>query len=297
MKNFRKAFSLTELLVAMAIIAVLIAIAAFGIRILQRNARNTQRRKKNADIEMMIQDIYSQKQQKPGWIEYDPTSKSLIFKDTQSSLVINAQYPFATSFKEIHVETTTSCSPDKDVAGYGKPETKPSRLWLCYNLQNFDHGIRLEDGSADVNSILSLKKPLQDVLGKVNYNQSWTRNELSKIEHLNDGDPNTYLAVQTSGRTQATIDLEKSQKISQVQYQIFWDKNPSFKQQANIVFYTSQDKVSWTKHTVQTVENTNTMTSYSVPSGTEARYVKFEWANPPGGGWNGWGGIREITVE
>ncbi|MCA9385235.1 prepilin-type N-terminal cleavage/methylation domain-containing protein [Candidatus Dojkabacteria bacterium] len=56
MKN-KKGFSLVELLVAMAIIAVLIAIAAFGIQILQRNARNTQRRKSLQDVQLVIADI------------------------------------------------------------------------------------------------------------------------------------------------------------------------------------------------------------------------------------------------
>ena len=53
----KKGFTLIELLVAMAIIAVLIAIAAFGIQILQRNSRNTQRRKILSDIQLIATDI------------------------------------------------------------------------------------------------------------------------------------------------------------------------------------------------------------------------------------------------
>jgi prepilin-type N-terminal cleavage/methylation domain-containing protein len=50
----KKGFSLVELLVAMAIIAVLISIAAYGISILQRNSRNTMRRKEVDNIRLTI---------------------------------------------------------------------------------------------------------------------------------------------------------------------------------------------------------------------------------------------------
>lgn len=61
----KKGFTLIELLVAMAIIAVLIAIAAFGIQILQRNSRNTQRRKILSDIQLVIADVQSNYQDIP----------------------------------------------------------------------------------------------------------------------------------------------------------------------------------------------------------------------------------------
>lgn len=53
MRN-KKGFSLVELLVAMAIIAVLISIAAYGIGILQRNQRNTMRRKEVDNIRLVV---------------------------------------------------------------------------------------------------------------------------------------------------------------------------------------------------------------------------------------------------
>lgn len=55
----KKAFTLLELLVAMAIIAVLIALAIFGIIQVQRNSRETQRRKAAEDINIGIQDYYT----------------------------------------------------------------------------------------------------------------------------------------------------------------------------------------------------------------------------------------------
>ncbi len=50
----KNAFSLVELLVAMAIIALLISIAAFGINIVQRNSRNTERKKELDNIRLAI---------------------------------------------------------------------------------------------------------------------------------------------------------------------------------------------------------------------------------------------------
>ena len=52
----KKAFTLLELLVAMAIIAILIALAIFGILQVQKNSRDTQRRKAMEDVKMCIRD-------------------------------------------------------------------------------------------------------------------------------------------------------------------------------------------------------------------------------------------------
>jgi|GEM_PF-2119662 len=52
-------FSLIELLVAMGIIAVLLALVAFGISIAQRNSRDTQRRQIGKDVEVKMADIYN----------------------------------------------------------------------------------------------------------------------------------------------------------------------------------------------------------------------------------------------
>jgi len=56
----QKGFSLVELLVSMAIIAVLLALVGYGISIAQRNSRDSQRRQKIADLQLALQD-YQQK--------------------------------------------------------------------------------------------------------------------------------------------------------------------------------------------------------------------------------------------
>lgn len=69
MKN-KKGFTLIELLVAMAIIAVLLALAVYGILQVQKNSRETQRRKALEDINIGIQDYYSRYGQYPNHIDF-----------------------------------------------------------------------------------------------------------------------------------------------------------------------------------------------------------------------------------
>ncbi len=78
MKN-KKGFTLLELLVAMAIIAVLLALAIFGILQVQKNSRETQRRKALEDINIGINDFYSRYGQYPGDVRFnDATSTANI---------------------------------------------------------------------------------------------------------------------------------------------------------------------------------------------------------------------------
>lgn len=58
MRN-KKAFSLVEMLVTMAIIAVILGLALFGIAAAQRNSRNTARRAALNDINIGMQDFYT----------------------------------------------------------------------------------------------------------------------------------------------------------------------------------------------------------------------------------------------
>jgi prepilin-type N-terminal cleavage/methylation domain-containing protein len=51
-----KGFSLVELLVSMAIIAVLLGLVGFGIATAQRNSRDSQRRQKVSDIKLALED-------------------------------------------------------------------------------------------------------------------------------------------------------------------------------------------------------------------------------------------------
>lgn len=71
MKN-KKGFTLLELLVAMAIIAVLLALAVFGILQVQRNSRETQRIKALEDVNIGIQSFYNRFGQNPQSVDFQP---------------------------------------------------------------------------------------------------------------------------------------------------------------------------------------------------------------------------------
>src|SRR5690606_3518462 len=60
-----KAFTLVELLVAMAIIAILLALSVFGLSVLQQNARDTLRRSKVSEIEIAVAGLIAAQQPIP----------------------------------------------------------------------------------------------------------------------------------------------------------------------------------------------------------------------------------------
>jgi prepilin-type N-terminal cleavage/methylation domain-containing protein len=66
--NFKKklkGFSLVELLVSMAIIAVLLGLVGFGIATAQRSARDNQRQQKLSDIQLALEDFQIRKNRYP----------------------------------------------------------------------------------------------------------------------------------------------------------------------------------------------------------------------------------------
>lgn len=54
MRSTKKAFTLVELMVAMAIIAALMGMSVFGINLVQRSSRNTQRRSAMSNIDLAV---------------------------------------------------------------------------------------------------------------------------------------------------------------------------------------------------------------------------------------------------
>ena len=73
----KKAFTLLELLVAMAIIAIILSLAIFGIIQVQRNSRETQRRKAAEDINIGIQDYFSNYGEYPAVLNWSRTAATL----------------------------------------------------------------------------------------------------------------------------------------------------------------------------------------------------------------------------
>lgn len=87
MKN-KKAFTLLELLVAMAIIGVLMGLAVFGVVQVQQNSRETQRRKALEDINIGIQEFYSKEGQYPQVIEFDKAEAKICSGDGCTGVVV-----------------------------------------------------------------------------------------------------------------------------------------------------------------------------------------------------------------
>lgn len=73
----RKGFTLVELIVAMAIIAILIVLGIAGFSVARRAARNTQRRDIAAEIHLYAQDFETKHKNTPTDAEIDDSSGTL----------------------------------------------------------------------------------------------------------------------------------------------------------------------------------------------------------------------------
>ncbi len=113
----KKGFSLVELLVAMAIIAVLISIAAFGISIVQRNARNTQRRKELDNLRLTITEVEMNSQSVLSGIS---GSNTITVSTSKGSSTYNVSSAFST------VTVAAPCSLTTE-------EASSTAIYLCYN--------------------------------------------------------------------------------------------------------------------------------------------------------------------
>lgn len=141
----KKAFSLVELLVAMAIIAVLISIAAFGINITQRNARDTKRRKVVQDLVVLISDIQANTLNYPDGAKLDRAGKEIIF--TQNGAEVG-RYPVkamdvSNSWFRVR-NTGNACARD---SGFYRNAPLNDNLAICIDFKALEVGVRLEAAS------------------------------------------------------------------------------------------------------------------------------------------------------
>lgn len=138
--NIKKAFSLVELLVAMAIIAVLISIAAFGINIVQRNSRDTKRRQFAQDLVVILNDINTANLQYPDSATSNLRTGEITFY--LKGQPVGTYYLKAMDSKSWQIigSTGNECS-NQSFLNY-----RPNRdnLAFCIDFKNMKVGVRLE---------------------------------------------------------------------------------------------------------------------------------------------------------
>lgn len=124
----KQAFTLVELLVAMAIIAILLGLAVFGISVVQQNARDTQRRSKVNDIEIALNGMIASGQALPSSFAAVDTTAIIIGSST-------VQLPG-------HLQRPTGDLP-------GASETSVSQTDYCYGRDTtlYAVGVELESGA------------------------------------------------------------------------------------------------------------------------------------------------------
>lgn len=146
MKKQKKGFSLVELLVAMAIIAVLISIAAFGIQIVQRNARNTRRRKFVQDMILQIQDIQANTLKYPD--NTTVNGNDILFQDGNNNLAtmtikgLNPQISSSTLTYNNKTGSCTNCNEEADPNLFTYSLDTNNR-GVCTNLEGTQFGFCL----------------------------------------------------------------------------------------------------------------------------------------------------------
>jgi prepilin-type N-terminal cleavage/methylation domain-containing protein len=133
----KKAFSLVELLVAMAIIAVLIAIAAYGIQIVQRNARNTKRRKIVQDLQLLIADIQTNTFSYPGELDCDGVTTCRFITGSDEDGIYEVKGFNSAS------DVSGGC-PEDSSDGMSLEEETPNNIQLCYSQDFLTIGVALE---------------------------------------------------------------------------------------------------------------------------------------------------------
>jgi prepilin-type N-terminal cleavage/methylation domain-containing protein len=145
-KTYKKAFSLIELLVSMAIIAVLIGLVGFGVATAQRNARDNQRQQKVADIRVGLTDYLTKHNEYPHVSDdINITSDEIILGPDDTNPIV------------IQLDGPTEASS----------ETGPSGAQYCYGLREDDGGyilgVKLENGEwFDQSSTISGEKACSD---------------------------------------------------------------------------------------------------------------------------------------
>lgn len=127
MQKRLKAFSLIELLVSMAIIAILLGLVGFGIATARRSSRDSERRQKLADIQVGIEDYLTRKNSYPSPDKIKLNGTKIVISTGSGTVDI-----------EIPVKGATT--PGQ--------ETKSDAARYCYilNNQGYELAVKLENG-------------------------------------------------------------------------------------------------------------------------------------------------------
>lgn len=146
LKLNKKGFTLVELLIAMAIIAVLIAIAAYGIQILQRNARNTRRRKIVQDIQLTVSDIQA------NYFEYPNAGTAGMNVTGSNNIEFNTPTDHAGGAEQVYtVSGFNNITLTPGICTTTAEEDQQGRIQLFWDYNTLTVGTKLEGTTACFN--------------------------------------------------------------------------------------------------------------------------------------------------
>ena len=148
MTNQKKAFTLVELLVAMAIIGVLLGLAVFGLASAQRASRDTERKAALQDINIGYQAYYEKNNTYPSNIAITPNLITLsgVAPATAITIPLKGAATSATTFagpevKQILTGTTTTADSTNyclvfETSVNAVPATNPKGYVFCSLLES-----------------------------------------------------------------------------------------------------------------------------------------------------------------
>jgi prepilin-type N-terminal cleavage/methylation domain-containing protein len=141
MKSKPNGFSLIELLVVLIIVSILASIVAYGIGLIQRNTRNTERRKIVSDLMLQTNSIRASLINTPSNID---TTNSI------GSCTINFYNGNELLSELFYIEEYT-CAPNVSstcsIDNFTGPEETVKQVTLCYSGSDMEVGIKLENSN------------------------------------------------------------------------------------------------------------------------------------------------------
>ncbi|MCA9378978.1 type II secretion system protein [Candidatus Dojkabacteria bacterium] len=124
--NAQKAFSLTEVVVALAIIALLVGLGGYGFAIVQRSSRDEQRKTFLAEVRSAVDHYYLAN-------SYYPPSDEFVFSPAGDLLTIGTKQFELVGFKHASSESNANSTKyyyEKDTRGYIVCALQESGSWL-----------------------------------------------------------------------------------------------------------------------------------------------------------------------
>lgn len=287
--NSTKAFTLLELLLVIAIVAVMAALIIFNVRPTEilTDTRDTERQVEKESLKKAFNAYI--------------TAESLSGGATVVQGLSNGVY-------DICKQGETNCTSESinvdDLISKGYLSKVPddpdctSSTETCYNIKVTNGGLQVTVLADNDFPNLITGKPITFNQGQVDYLNYTT---IYPVANATDNNPATAWRTQTDHSTASekailVVDFGKTETIRRVVYYAGWDSLPTFNDGVTIRFSISPNGSAWTQiHEKRLTGTQNGARQNDTLSATySGRYIRFEYMAD--GNWSGWGNVNEVSA-